>query len=76
VAECELLYRAGSGGLSHLGIPDCRTPHWYCACGGWRKTRDHKGSPFRETAMKHWRKHVREARAAAPAAQVQTETED
>lgn len=27
-------YRAGTEGLSRLGIPDA-PPHWYCQCGGW-----------------------------------------
>lgn len=57
----ELLYRAGSSGFASIGIPDVSTPHWYCSCGGWRKDRNYRGSPMRETAQKHHRKHVQEA---------------
>jgi hypothetical protein len=58
--EHELRYRAGSGGLTHIGIADNPAPHWYCTCGGWRVNRDGQGRPFRETAEKRHRKHVRE----------------
>lgn len=56
----ELRYRARSSGLAHLGIPDTTQPHWYCTCGAWAKNRDLQGRPFRETALKHHAKHVRQ----------------
>ena len=57
----ELLYRAGSYGLSHVGIPNESQPHWYCSCGTWRLNRNPRtGSPFKETALKHHRKHLAE----------------
>ena len=58
----ELLYRAGSSGLEYAGIPDCHTPHWYCSCGAWWINRNPRsGSPHKETATKHHRKHVKAA---------------
>lgn len=59
--EHELKYAVGASGLAHLGIPNNSQPHWYCTCGRWRKDRNLRGQPFRETAEKHHRKHVREA---------------
>jgi hypothetical protein len=59
--EHELKYRPGASGMAHLGIPNNSQPHWYCTCGRWRKDRNLRGQPFRETAEKHHRKHVREA---------------
>lgn len=59
-AAHSLMYRAGSYGLGDVGIPDNGQPFWYCTCGQWRKNRDLQGRPFRETAEKHHRKHVRE----------------
>jgi hypothetical protein len=53
----ELLYRAGSSGLAYAGIADNSTPHWYCSCGGWRLNRTLRGTPHRETAEKHHRRH-------------------
>lgn len=63
MGEHELRYRAGSAGLERLGIPNVSQPYWYCSCGKWTKNRDLQGRPFRETALKHHRKHVKEAEA-------------
>lgn len=60
----QLRYRARSSGLVHLGIADCSSAHWYCTCGDWVKNRDLQGRPFRETALKHHAKHVRQAAKA------------
>lgn len=61
MAEHTLLYRAGSSGLTHLGIPDNSTPYWYCSCGDWRINRKPNGSPLRETASRHHRTHIKAA---------------
>lgn len=59
MGEHKLLYRAGSSGLAYAGIADCSTPHWYCSCGDWRiNCNPLSGSPRRETAAKHHRRHV------------------
>jgi hypothetical protein len=58
-----LQYRAGSCGLSHLGVPDNNAPHWYCTCGQWRLNRNPRtGAPHKETATKHHKKHTKEFR--------------
>jgi hypothetical protein len=57
----EMLYLAG---LQGLGIHDNPQPHWYCTCGNWVKNRDFRGRPFKDTAQRHWRKHVKEAVSA------------
>jgi hypothetical protein len=59
MAEHELMYRAGSVGLAHLGIPDNHRPHWCCSCGGWRKDRNLRGQPHREGAENLHRKGCR-----------------
>lgn len=64
----ELMYNAGF----HAYFPgsDDEPPRqvhrdpsdWYCACGRWMWPRNKlTGAPHRETATKHWRKHVKEA---------------
>lgn len=30
----QMIYRAGSHGFTHIGIPD-GPAHWYCRCGRW-----------------------------------------
>jgi hypothetical protein len=35
MTEHAMMYRAGSVGLRHLGIPNA-SPHWYCTCNDWR----------------------------------------
>lgn len=57
----ELKYLARAAGLTHLGITDNQQAHWYCTCRRWRMNRDQRGRPFRETAEKYHRKHVKEA---------------
>lgn len=58
MTEHELRYRAGSIGLGRLGLSDVAHPHWYCTCGEWWINRKPNGSPHRETAEKHWRRHA------------------
>jgi hypothetical protein len=59
--EHELMYRAGSAGLAHVGIPDNSAPYWYCTCGKWYKLRNPRtGTPHKKTATKHHKKHIRE----------------
>lgn len=59
----ELLYRAGSHGLGSVGIADNNQPHWHCSCSKWRLNRNPRtGSPFKETAIKHHRKHIEESK--------------
>ena len=61
----ELLYRVGSHGLGYVGIADNNQPHWYCSCGQWRLNRNPRtGSPFKETATKHHKKHIKGADTA------------
>jgi predicted house-cleaning noncanonical NTP pyrophosphatase (MazG superfamily) len=56
----ELMYRPASYGLRKAGIPDVETPHWYCTCGRWRVDRDLQGRPFKETAQRRHREHIKD----------------
>jgi hypothetical protein len=58
----ELLYKAGSYGLEHLGLAS-GAPHWFCVCRRWRFAA--RAMPRRRTgtnkteAFSAWRAHVR-----------------